>query len=337
MTTSAGSRLASTCLFMTAANLLADVAIMRTGPESEFVFANAGRALDTEQKVPVTMRSAEVVIRLERVRDSSETDSPTATGGAKAAEWNRDMLQARCNAVFDLEHIEPKGKTVEFMVTFPVSGAAETIRQFEVKVDGQTPPLVRRSTVRLGYHLGRKFGPSDTPINGSLTGRFAPPLILLDPSSKPAAKPWPVVAGHDPKSGGYWEGIRLEAGVSYPQAFLWTQKIGPGQHQRVEVSYALRLHAQKIGEFPAMYGYPTETFTRLDKVRKHYLLDYILRSGATWEGPIGRETIQLSAEDGIELEALVSVGRPPTRKGKTWVWEIVNEKPQEDLLVALPQ
>lgn len=320
----------------------ADIAVARVmGPASGSAFSNPGRAIDAAQAVPVTLRSAQVDIRVSRL--------------------GPEQLQAACTATFEIENVAAKGPPTEFMVAFPVTGLAEDnrdsgalrISDFSVTVDGARPPTVRRDTVYLGYYHGRHYGPADTPVNGSLDGRFGPPPQKdapprLSMGSAPAAKDAPapelVYAGYDPTPGFEWQGMELADRSTYKSAYLWTQKLAPGAHQVVVVTYKLALRAQDV-RYGALDRYggddgastlPREKISSLNKDQRYYLFDYVLKSGATWEGPIGSETITVSAEEGLDLGGLVSLGRQPVRKDRSWVWTIVNERPAEDVLVALP-
>jgi hypothetical protein len=94
--------------------------------------------------------------------------------------------------------------------------------------------------------------------------------------------------------------------------------------------------------------------------------DYILRSGGTWEGPIGHETVTLTAARslGIDLShqgsGVITFGRNVSaylnddlrdsvsryrvgvdapgvrRESNSLIWQIDNEKPQQDILVEIP-
>lgn len=315
----------------------ADIALVPVrGPRSGSAFSTPGRALDVEQTVPVAMRSAVVDVKLSRMDD--------------------ERLRARFSATFELEHLGSSGGPVEFMVAFPVTGLALgtgedgslALKAFDVSVDGGRPALVRRSTVNIGYFQGRRYGPADTSVRGALEGRFAPPQVRAGPVAVAIPQPGEkieipkkvIVAGH-PADTGYWNGITLADQSAYGCAYLWTQTLPPGKKQRVVVTYEVWLRAQpmRTGNSRDDWSDPirSEKLSSLDQDRAYFFFDYVLKSGATWEGPIGKETITLSAEDGISLDGLVSVGRKPAKQGKTWVWDITNEKPTEDVLVALPK
>jgi hypothetical protein len=272
-----------------------------------------------------------------------------------------ERLQAQCTATFELENVATGGAPTEFMVAFPVTGLAEAtvetgavhVEEFSVSVDGNSPPTVRRDTVYVGYYRGRHYGPRDTPVNGKLEGRFGPPPLaggsvmvatIAGPDAKAVSAPQLIYAGCDPAEKPEWTGIALADRSKYRAAYLWTQKLAPGGHQEVVVSYRLALRPQAIrysgpdenGEEFAEWTIPQKKISSLNRDQRYYFFDYVLKSGATWDGPIGRETITVSSGDGVDLGRLVSFGRPSVSSGSAWVWEIVNEKPTDDVLVALP-
>jgi hypothetical protein len=315
--------------------LRADIAsLQRFGPRSFIGYANPGRAFDQAQNVPIAMREAKVEIRF--TRDG------------------RNALKAAVKATFQMENQDGTShEACEFLVGFPVSrepaenGESANVTEshhplrvanFAVVVDGKPAPLAKRESVFIGRNYWDGQKPQDTPLQGTLAGRFAAPTFPA-----PNEKTWDtrVHAGHVyPER--YWGGLAFADQTKYETTYVWTQKIAAGARQSVEVNYTLLLEGQKIAflEITTRGGeaniLPTEKTAGLDPKKRYALFDYVLRSGATWDGPIGRETITLTADDGINLDGLVSYGRKPRLEGKTWVWELVNEKPLEDVLVAVP-
>ncbi len=59
---------------------------------------------------------------------------------------------------------------------------------------------------------------------------------------------------------------------------------------------------------------------------------YFLRSGARWDGPIGRETVNVETEKGLRLGVLSPVAlKPAASSTNSLTWEIINAKPAEDI------
>ena len=65
---------------------------------------------------------------------------------------------------------------------------------------------------------------------------------------------------------------------------------------------------------------------------------YFLRSGARWDGPIGKEVINITADPGLRLKVLSPVALQPEQRSDTSLtWKITNAKPAEDLrLIIVP-
>lgn len=65
---------------------------------------------------------------------------------------------------------------------------------------------------------------------------------------------------------------------------------------------------------------------------------YFLRSGARWDGPIGKEVVNVTADQGLRLEVLSPVALQPEQRSDTSLtWRITNAKPAEDLrLIIVP-
>ena len=283
------------------------------------------------------MRNADVQIRLTRIKTPD--------------------VHVDVTADFQLESLAAAGeRPTEFLVAFPVSRFSNTFIKlggFQVSVDGVKPPLVLRSAVSL---RGMRFSAVDYTIQGEMTGRFDPGLLsrpFLPVGVKAPAgfkeHEWdlPKYAvpppGLDPEEG--WEGLMLKDRSVYPLAFAWVQSIAPGAHQVVRVSYSADLHVQPMRyEMRNYWSYrqdPRAFVIPYDKLKNlpegdYYFFDYVLRSGATWEGNIGRESITLTAGEGLPLERLKVIGVSGRLTGKNWTWELREAKPTDDVLVALP-
>ncbi|MGA8571952.1 MAG: hypothetical protein WBQ36_16305 [Desulfobaccales bacterium] len=65
---------------------------------------------------------------------------------------------------------------------------------------------------------------------------------------------------------------------------------------------------------------------------------YFLRSGSRWDGPIGKEVINITADPGLRLKVLSPVALQPEQRSDTSLtWKITNAKPAEDLrLIIVP-
>jgi hypothetical protein len=252
-----------------------------------------------------------------------------------------DDLTAACTAVFDFDTdpgLSKGGETL--LVAFPVtafSDDAVSIAQFEVLVDGARKPEIQKRSIQLySEHDQRDF-----------SGRLLP--IEATPSTF--------------EFFGY-----VFSGETRLYAFIWSQKFTPGKHCRVEVKYVLTLHAQSLAYAKKfMHGQPVNVvpFDAMwagESGEKAFFFDYILRSGGTWNGPIGHETVTLAAapnagvilsgdkvvtfgrhafaivddlHDGVERRR-AGLGAPGiVENPNSIIWQIDHEKPQRDILVEI--
>jgi hypothetical protein len=120
------------------------------------------------------------------------------------------------------------------------------------------------------------------------------------PQKSVRPKQWPGGTGADQK--------RTYRGYAFPGG------ISRGARQTVDVSYTVLLPI------------------RDNAARFHY----VLRSGAVWYGPIGRETVQVTADKGLSLAAATSPQfRPAKESAGELVWQINRADPTEDVFVAV--
>ena len=92
--------------------------------------------------------------------------------------------------------------------------------------------------------------------------------------------------------------------------------LNAGEKRRIAVQYAIVL-PQKEGKAQFIY---------------------FLRSGARWDGPIGKEVVNVTADQGLRLEVLSPAALQPEQRSDTSLtWRITNAKPAEDLrLIIVP-
>jgi hypothetical protein len=247
-----------------------------------------------------------------------------------------DRLAADIDATFELiDHSDLGKEESEFLVAFPVSGLRSsvlTVSQFSVLVDDQHPATVLRQAIVISR---RNVQLKDTPVYGQLDAKFAP-------------------------AGGW--GVPLSNGRLYTAAYVWPQKTKRGKTTRVHVTYSVSLLPQSVHYFKSYKESPDDgEVVPFDDIQvgnwdaKYYFLDYVLLSGATWDGPIGRETIEFSSDPDFNLDCrfLEPSYRSPigyesrqsakydgmsfswgSEKGK---WTLILEgKPNGDLLITIP-
>lgn len=305
-----------------AATSRADIAVLREkGPKSGGVFANPGLSAVRPEGLKVAMHSAEVKIHLR----------PAAGGN----------LTAECVATFEMKDASPTELNGQgYLVAFPVTGLKSkilTVERFQVTVDGQEPPSVFRRNIALSR---REFKRDDTPITGQLDARLA-----LD-----------VAGGRGM--------VALADKSGYPDAYVWQQTARPGSTVHVRVSYTTTLRPQSI-QYSKSYERADDDsevipFSAIEVDRwneRYFFFDYVLRSGATWDGPIGQETIEISADPALGLKpygvicsSREPVGyRPHDAKPLDWTYQessgqhgaiartsLKAIKPGRDILVTIP-
>ena len=301
----------------------ADIAILREkGPASGSAFSNLGIAASSPDSLKVTMQTADVKITLRATSDGN--------------------LAADCIAVFELENRSPIDNGVQpFLVAFPVTGLRSdvvTVDKFAVSVDGKVPPTVLRRAITISR---RQLKLEDKPIYGQLDATFAP---------ENESEQW---------------NIFLKNGSGYRECYLWEQRSAPGATTKVIVSYTIILRAQSIAYSKSyrraegddeVVPFSDICFDKWNE--PYFLLDYILLSGATWDGPIGREKIEISGEASLGLNPTRihvcyrhAIGyRPPNEEPIKWQYErwsdikpggvmrlvLKNTKPGSDVLLAIP-
>lgn len=298
----------------------ADSATLReTGPRGGSLFSNIGVVAKPSPPSKITLATAEVKVHLRR-----------GVG---------DQLVAECTADFVLEdRSDPQTGPQEFLVAFPVTGLQSkivTVDNFSVEVDGMKPAMVFREPIVISW--GR-YGTKDTAVQGELEARF---------QVKTETDGW---------------GVTL-LNAKYAEAYVWVQKSVSGATTRVRVTYTATLRPQALRyakTYARSEGRDVIPFADLGVSNwddSYYLFDYVLMSGATWDGPIGKETIQFSADPelGLSLNRIWSgprshLGFPGhyldpnlmragiydfESEGNPPVWTIRGE-PEFDALFAIP-
>lgn len=302
-----------------------------TGPHSGLGFSNIGAM--SKDAVATALTKAAVLIELQKLEG--------------------DVLTAACTAVFELETDSGAPKEGQsLLVAFPVTGIggeAVKITQFEVMIDGVHERELKARSIQL-------FSRPEAPTMFTRSGT-ALEQMKVDPDTIGFFGYKTQILG-DRDTDRYFEG------------YAWQQTFFPGRHCRIQIKYRMTLHAQSLAyakkylHSQSMDVVPFDAMWAGTSDEKAFFLDYILRSGATWKGPIGHETVVLSAakNSGVtfDTDSVVTLGRqrfagydqdlresimrvyagvtaPGVGQGSgRVVWEIDHEKPQQDILVEIP-
>lgn len=111
-----------------------------------------------------------------------------------------------------------------------------------------------------------------------------------------------------------WLASDSGVGRSYYHGYVWPATMTREGSCDVTVTYRLLLTVQRN---TASFG-------------------YILRTGGTWSGPIGRETVHVAAAKGLSIRTVDSTELKLLRKGNNELtWELKDIKPTQDIRVSI--
>ncbi len=247
----------------------ADIAVLREkGPHSGSAFSNPGLVANAPAGLKVAMKTADVKIHL-RPGDG-------------------DTLKADCTAEFEMEDSSPAELNGQlYLVGFPVTGLSSkivTIDQFKVTVDGKEPATIIRRAI--GTHF-MSMRVEDTPVTGTLESH--------------------IVDKQSPERWGIW----YKGASGYRGSYLWQQELAPCKTLKVNIAYQITLHPQSIHYSKTFDSdedgdavIPFKTLTVDDWDDQYYFFDYVLRSGATWTGTIGKESITVTIDPSLGLHLI---------------------------------
>lgn len=123
-----------------------------------------------------------------------------------------------------------------------------------------------------------------------------------------------------------------------------------GERARIKVKKGLEPEGNNTEElyFPQWYTWKMhfDADERIKVVNKYWMVnssggedsewfDYILRSGATWKGSIGKVTVRVQMED-YDMSDTAFEQMKPTyiEEGGTIVWEAENIEPEQDINIS---
>jgi hypothetical protein len=177
-----------------------------------------------------------------------------------------------------------------------------------VRIVGQETSVVAHVTAR--FHLvcvdaPRTPGRFTIAFPLSLEGEDAEPLHVratVDGAQVKSLRSHSWQGGSDAEPGPIYRGCVFES------------VMGRGDAKTVVIHYALRLPV----------------------VDQRALFTYVLHTGASWHGTIGRETVRVVAERGLSLQAEPSRSLKPLREAaREILWELRNAEPVDDIRVVI--
>lgn len=239
-------------------------------------------------------------------------------------------LHVETQATFAMEN--RSGQALELTVGFPVSNSSYSafkLSHFSVTTDGKPRTVCRRVTsypwkARHEYVSGPGRECGDLPDYEDLNrARHVNGREMIGPEAFHNLMVW-----KETFQPGQSRTIRVDYGVSVPLQ-----------------TYALRVE-QARGNYKGIWpqeanNTPIEFLARLDRGRDYYLFDYYLTTGASWNGPIGRETLSLCLDESWKGHTLQRAYGPKLTETReqaaevTYVYTLQNAEPATNMYFAL--
>ncbi|MBW7864889.1 MAG: hypothetical protein H3C30_10820 [Candidatus Hydrogenedentes bacterium] len=142
------------------------------------------------------------------------------------------------------------------------------------------------------------------------------------------------------------------------RCYSWQEHFKPGVERIIKVEYEIKVRKmikdeikavlpaeKRINPYRSINSKPrprnqyrgTKALIRsLESETAYFLFDYSLTSGATWDGPIGRETVNLTFLGWAPQKVLCNqADRLIQKDSSTWTYQLINEDPTSDLYFAL--
>lgn len=274
-----------------------------------------------------------------------------------------DLIELRTYALFHMRNVSRNQLAVT--VGFPVSDSeysACELKDFAVSSNMEDKSVFNRVT---GY-------PSRL-VHKWVSGPKSSPDILPDTDAKvDLFGNYRDIINKDEKLGAHGGGAhpRLRGGFFMKSFFIlddifpggggcsstvhnlmvWREDFMAGEERVIEVRYAMEIPIQKNRTVTKNIrtnakGIPKEAanncpvdFLQTLKKGDYYFFDYFLTSGASWKGPIGRETITLNFP--VSWSGKRAHCNKPERliqtDSLTWTYTLINEEPTENLYFAVP-
>jgi hypothetical protein len=306
--------------------LPADISVVREltiAPKNGRVAANIG---SVNQSYHIRMAEARVAIEV-----------------GELPKQDKDRVSINVRAVFTL--INDSADRLNLTVGFPVSNSrysAFGFKSFAVETDGTQRSVFQRIS---GYprhiqHL-HVSGP-DKDVYTTLPD-FPEFGSDKDPSQIPAIKQRTVFVT---------EKIGTE---DFHNLMVWKETFDPRQTRHVHVHYAMAVPPQKnawrqkkvSGSYKGVWpqeanNMPLNFLESIPQNESYFFFDYYLTTGASWKGPIGKETIFLHLHDSWHGHQLYSNHKEMLQQteGKksgplTYTYILQNTEPVENLYFAL--
>ena len=267
----------------------------------------------------------------------------------------KDVLLAEVEAEFVVNRSGSDRDVLQFLTAFPVCHYRHpflTIDGFEVTVDGRYPTMVLRKTERVGYSFTSYDVSCDSPMYGSLPEHMSlPPLTKRWEEWEECCEPGGGGSGFPGVERLPQERVTLPDGSHYEYCYVWLIELEPGAQSRVVVNYTCIIPEQEnIWQVENQYVYGgsesqlahmtlniPESFYHKVGPGSFFFFSYILQSGTTWQGPIGSETIRLTADNSVFLDrAILDIPVDIKLEPNELLIQISETDPDYDLILAIP-
>jgi hypothetical protein len=115
----------------------------------------------------------------------------------------------------------------------------------------------------------------------------------------------------------------------------WCVFLPDGNTAENVIGYVWRCEADTMKD-PTLHHFAVHYTLNLTKDRGQSPFIYFLRTGAKWDGPIGKEVVKVVIQKGLKANIVSPTGyKPKSQTDDAIVWELVNAKPTEDIQLLI--
>jgi hypothetical protein len=207
-----------------------------------------------------------------------------------------------------------------------------------LRPDPPAPPSVEMREATVDIHVAAPAPDKDAPLIITVTAAFQMHNTDSQNSVQQVSYPctqFGVMEGFEVTSSGQRKPALLTK--KKPPSYIWPEYFKPNEQHTINVKYALKVSQKNQQALKSVNGW--EGIDKLlEPQAEYYLFDYSLTSGATWKGPIGKETLTLHFTEAWAPKTVLC-NQPDRLKQAdrlAWVYQLANEVPTKDLCFAVP-
>jgi len=202
-------------------------------------------------------------------------------------------------------------------------------------------PQIEMYKAAVDINVGVPSAEGDKPLDVNIKATFLMRNREAEETTLPVSYLYPLL----PESG-KMEGFavvsnkerkKVELDQKAAPQYFWMETFKPREERLIQVEYVLRVPRQSQQELEKRRGVEG-IFELISPKTDYFIFEYSLTSGATWEGPITKETVRLHFSDTWTPQTVLcnQAGRLKQENPSLWVYELKDEKPAQDLHFALP-